>query len=317
MPTCGVTVGIRLLGAVALACGLVVATGACSGDGGDAGSGTVPRARAGVEERTGIVYGHGTVGAPDAGPTDLLLDLYEPKGDEARRRPVVVLVHGGGFMLQSRADAGLVHLARALARRGIVAVSIDYRLQPTEPVPSARVAALSGAVPATRVAPATLAAIDDTLTAIEYLGAHAEDLRIDPDRLGLIGSSAGAFTVDAVAFALDDHGITRPAVRFVASLWGGLIVAAPGGSQTRPVDQVEPGEPALFAVHGDEDGTVPVRQSDDLTARAERVGITTEYHRIPGGGHGHIPSGFSSAPVAGEQTAFDRLLAFAEAQLAA
>jgi acetyl esterase/lipase len=162
-----------------------------------------------------------------------------------------------------------------------------------------------------------VAAVDDTLTAIDYLRARADELRIDPDRLGLIGSSAGAFTVDAVAYALDDHGITPPPVRFVGSLWGGIVVAAPGGSEAQPVDQVERGEPALFAVHGDEDATVPVKQSDRLTARARSAGIATEYHRIPGGGHGYIPSGFGSTPVEGKQTAFDRLLAFADSQLRA
>jgi acetyl esterase/lipase len=299
---------------------LAIVLAACSsGDDSTSGSRppTSPATRAPRQEvtvRRGVVYGRGTVGVPQAGQADLHLDLYEPAGG-GTKRPVVVLVHGGGFVEHSREDVGLVPVAMALAGRGIVAASIDYRLQGTEPEPSARVAALRGEVSDTETAPAQVAAIDDTLTAVDYLHDHAAELRIDPDRLGLVGSSAGGFTVDAVAYALDDHDVARPPVRFVASLWGGLVVAAPGGPEAQPVDQVDEREPALFAVHGDADTIVPVTLSDDLVARAEAAGLPTEYHRIRGGGHGPFLSGFFDRPVRRGETPSDRLVAFARAQL--
>jgi dipeptidyl aminopeptidase/acylaminoacyl peptidase len=81
-------------------------------------------------------------------------------------------------------------------------------------------------------------------------------------------------------------------------------------------EQLGAGEPALFAVHGDADDVVPVQLDDELVARARAVGVPSEYHRMPGGGHGYGPSGFFTRPVDGEQTAYDRLLDFAEQALA-
>ncbi len=60
---------------------------------------------------------------------------------------------------------------------------------------------------------------------------------------------------------------------------------------------------------------LPVALDDELVARAQEVGLTTEYHRMPGGTHGYQGSGFFEVPVDGEQTPYDRLLDFAEASL--
>ena len=262
----------------------------------------------GMTVESGIEYGKGEVRAPAAGDVPLLLDLYRPAGDPVGGYPVVVLIHGGGFAGQSREDDGVVAIARGLAERGIAAASIDYRLIGQRPVPSAQVDALVEALPTSDMSTGMAVAVDDTLTAVGYLTDHADDLGIDPDRLGLVGSSAGAMTADNVGYVLDDHGIAGPHVTFVGSLWGGIYVP-PG------VDQVGAGEPALFAVHGDADPAVPVRRSDDLVARARHVGLDVEYHRIAGAGHGYSTARFFTQPVEGTQTAFARLLAFAESAL--
>ncbi|MGZ4276579.1 MAG: alpha/beta hydrolase [Solirubrobacteraceae bacterium] len=156
--------------------------------------------------------------------------------------------------------------------------------------------------------------MDDTLTATDYLRAHAEKLGIDVRRLGLVGSSAGAVTADHVGYVLDDHGIRGPKIGFVASLWGGIVVPAPGGGRVAAV-QLERDEPALFAVHGSADPTVPVRLDDQLVARARAQHVRTEYHRIPGGLHGFNGSQFFTRRVVGAQTPFDRLILFARSAL--
>ena len=73
------------------------------------------------------------------------------------------------------------------------------------------------------------------------------------------------------------------------------------------------GEAALFAVHGFADSTVPVVLSDWLVARATAVGVPVEYHRVEGAGHGSRKTEFFTREVAPGQTAFDRMLDFAEA----
>ena len=227
----------------------------------------------------------------------------------------MVAIHGGGFATQSRTDEGIVTIARALAERGIVVASIDYRLKPQGPVPSERVEPLLAALPDLPIGLAMAAAIDDTLTAVDYLVAHADELGIDPDRLGIVGSSAGGLTGDAVAYGLDDHGVDGPDAAWVASLWGGIVLQSDRPDGNGAV-QLDAGEAELFAVHGDADDTLPVTLSDQLAARAEAEGVPVEYHRIPGGGHGYEGSDFFEYDTGGGQTPFDRLLTSAEAALA-
>ena len=186
-------------------------------------------AGAAVKVRHGVVYGHAQVAA---GSAPLVLDLYRPARRATTPRPVVVVIHGGGFTRRGRTNPGIVRVARALAARGIVAATIDYRLLGAGPRPSRRVAPLLGGLPHAPLGRAIAAAVDDTLTSIGYLRRHAGRLGIDVRRLGLVGSSAGAMTAGHVAYVLDDYGIKGPKVRFVGDLWGGIVVAGEQVSST-------------------------------------------------------------------------------------
>ena len=268
-----------------------------------------------VSIRSGVEYGTGVVGTPKPGRVDLLLDLYRPDKRFEGARPVVVMIHGGGFRGGTRKDAGVVRTARALAGRGIVVASIDYRLEGQQPTPSRRMAPLVAAMPDAPFSRAAVSASDDTLTAIDYLRRNARALRIDKSRMGLVGSSAGAITADHIAYVLDDHGIRGRPIKFVGSLWGGILVPPAEGRGIVAAVQLERGEPPLFAVHGDADQTVPVALSDSLFARARAQRVRAEYHRIEGGTHGYAGAKFFSEKVARDQTSLDRLLRFAGAAL--
>jgi acetyl esterase/lipase len=271
-------------------------------------------AAAAVKVQRAVVYGHAKVNAPAPGSAALLMDVYRPAKTSRVRRPVVVLIHGGGFTIGSRTDARLVRIARALAARGIVALSIDYRLRGSDPEPSKRITPLLAGLPQGGGSRAIVTAVDDTLTSISYLRRHARALGIDPNRIGLVGASAGAITADHVAYVLDDYGIRKPRISFVGDLWGGILIAAPGGGGNAAV-QLDHAEAPLFAVHGDADPTVPVQLDDELVARARAKHVRTEYHRIPGGTHGYPGTKFFTYRVVGKQTSFDRLLEFAKASL--
>jgi acetyl esterase/lipase len=252
------------------------------------------------------VYGKGASGIRSK---DLIMDLYEPAGAPIAPRPFVVLIHSGDFRPKRRIDDGIVRIAQALADHGLVAATIDYRLINEQPIPSPRMDALRAAMPFGAGSDALAAACDDTLTAIEYLTANADRLRLDPGRIGIVGSSAGAITAAHVAYVLDDFGLEVPRIRMVGSLWGALSMSS--GDEDDPLAHVEPSEAALFAVHGDADTTVPVRWSDLLVARADAEGLRTEYHRIVGGDHGFDQAQFFTATVAGGSTPLDRLVEFA------
>ena len=259
---------------------------------------------AAAEVHRGIVYGHGKVAA---GQAPLRLDLYQPAAPAAVPRPVVVLVHGGGFAHRTRTDAGIVRVARGLAAQGIAAASIDYRLAGAAPRPSQRVAPLLRGLPRSPIRRAVVAAVDDTLTAIGFLRRNAGRFGLDPARVGLVGASAGAMTAAHVAYVLDDYGIARPPLRFVGELWGGILIGKPA--------QLAPGDAPLFAVHGTGDRAVAVSFSDALVRRANEVGVAAEYVRVPGGGHGFRASGFFTWQGADGLTPYTRLVRFARSAL--
>ncbi len=261
--------------------------------------------------RKGIEYGQARIASGDF---DLKLDLYEPSRKSRIARPVVVLIHGGGFVGGSRSDANMARVAKGLVARGIVVASIDYRLDGQQPVVSARAAPLAAGLPDGGISEGIVAAVDDTLTATDYLKKNAKRLNIDVKRLGIAGSSAGAITADHVAYVLDDYGIRRPRVAWVGSLWGGILIQPRGGAAVGAV-QLERGEAPLFMVHGDADRTVPVALSDQLSDRAKAERVDFEYHRIPGGTHAFPGSKFFTYDTGRGQTPFDRFLSFAKREL--
>src|SRR5678816_460940 len=65
--------------------------------------------------------------------TILSMDIYEPSGDTAAFRPLIVWVHGGSFVGGSKTDNDVVGLCQHFAKRGYVCVSISYRLGITFP----------------------------------------------------------------------------------------------------------------------------------------------------------------------------------------
>lgn len=231
-----------------------------------------------VAVTSNVVYGQGEINGGGTF-TNLQLDLYTPQGTGQSELPLVVVVHGGGFVGGSKTQSNVVSWSRAFAARGFLVASIDYRLAGANPVPSARVQPLYDQVTAggpNAQAVAAVAAIDDTLTALDFLIARPDTADVSTT---LVGGSAGAITVDYVAYALDDVGIPRPPIRAVVSNWGGF----PFGSaaqfiQHAPLDpDTLYSEPPIFLAHATGDPTIAYSLSTDIAARATTVGLD---HRL-------------------------------------
>jgi acetyl esterase/lipase len=107
-------------------------------------------------------------------------DLYQPVGRASA--PIVIAVHGGGW--QASTAAQYKHWGLWLATRGIALFSIEYRL----------VKGRENLYPAS---------VHDTRAAIQFVRANAARLSIDPERIGLMGSSAGGHLSSLVALAGD------------------------------------------------------------------------------------------------------------------
>ncbi len=173
-----------------------------------------------------ITYGSAV---DDKGVAEALkLDLYRPTGDSSTDRPAVVYVHGGGFVAGDKDQTA--GWARDLAQRGYVVVSIDYRLSSMAARPP------GGPITAAYIR-AVLDAQHDAQAAVRWLRANAATVGIDPGRIGIEGSSAGAVTALAVAYnAVDPGDSGNPGypsdVRVAVSDSGavGTVLQRPGGA---------------------------------------------------------------------------------------
>jgi acetyl esterase/lipase len=108
--------------------------------------------------------------------------VYRPEGD--RERPGIVYYHGGGWVIGGldTHDGVCRTFADAL---GAVVVSVDYRLAPEHRYP---------------------APVDDAFAALAWVGDHAAELGIDPDRIAVAGDSAGGNLAAVVAHRARDAG---------------------------------------------------------------------------------------------------------------
>ena len=240
-----------------------------------------------------LLFGSG--GTSGGGSKDLLINLCLPDTAGAGPRPLLLHVHGGGFTggkrsscaLPDHSGAGGRNEARTLlaaAEQGWVVASIDYRLAGDDPAPGPSVAAFLDAIGGSQ-APAPhrslVAAVEDTLTALDYLLGRADELNIDTDRIVLRGESAGSFTALAVAYCADKFDIERPPIAAVVGYAGALTQSCEHGST------IDPDEAPLFIAHGTEDrGSTAFSNAEDIAQAAAKVGLIFEFHPLPGLGHG-------------------------------
>jgi len=110
--------------------------------------------------------------------TALLADLYLPQG--AAKAPVLIGVHGGGWQLGNRKFYN--NMGAYLARNGVAVFAIEYRLM----------------APGVKTYPGP---VYDVRAAVQFVRAKAPELGLDPERIGLIGDSAGAHLSALVALA--------------------------------------------------------------------------------------------------------------------
>ncbi|MFP6639096.1 MAG: alpha/beta hydrolase [Myxococcota bacterium] len=254
-------------------------------------------------ERTGsVVYAEKPAGSP-AVNMDLLLELFQPTGPNIPpQRPGIILVHGGGFTSGSRLNARLISMCEEMATRGWTCVSIDYRLAGDEPVLDPAFEIIETVVTASGEsanATAVAAATEDAWAATQWMINHAGDLGVDPERIGIGGSSAGAVTSLLVGYLLDDIGVSAKGdLDAVFDMWGSV-----GGN---PI-MVQGDDPPLLIAHGEDDPTVPVSGAYALRDQAEAVGLPYEIHVFPGVGHGF---NIFTMEVSPGEFVFDRFVAF-------
>ena len=119
------------------------------------------------------------------------LDVYEPQGDTASKRPLVIAIYGGSFIAGSKEAPDIVAWCDSLARHGYVCAAHNYRLGFN---------ALGGQGSLIR---AGYRALQDTRAAIRFLKSEHQTYRIDTTVIFIVGNSAGAITAMQTAYASD------------------------------------------------------------------------------------------------------------------
>jgi acetyl esterase/lipase len=234
------------------------------------------QASAPVVTRTDVIYGRVEGSA-------LLANLAYPDGPGVR--PAIVSVHGGRWRAGNRTDASSIKVT-AWAEVGFFAMSIDYRLVGGSPAPAPYV---------------------DLRCAIRWVHAHAADYGIDPERVYLIGQSAGGHMVSLAATLGDgpypkaggwDH--ARSDVRAVISVagaydlntlsWGNLWTPVAGNVEearqlASPMTHVSATTKPTLIIHSDDDKSVPVQQAADMVEKLKAAGVHHRYVHYTDRGH--------------------------------
>ncbi|HZL37833.1 MAG TPA: alpha/beta hydrolase [Tepidisphaeraceae bacterium] len=250
----------------------------------------------------------------------LLLDLYLPRQAKGRI-PVVLWVHGGGWIMGDRHDPTAV----PLAGEGYAVASIDYRLNSEALFP---------------------AQIQDCKAAVRWLRANAGKYHLDPDHVGAWGASAGGHLVALLGTTGgvkelegdEGNGQFSSRVQAVCDFFGpsdltkldtralykalkidqrigadhGAGAPPPGGSshdasadsfesrllggapdrlkqkaiQASPITYISKDDPPFLIMHGDRDPMLPLVQSEILHDALQKAGVQVTLHIVPGGSHG-------------------------------
>lgn len=119
----------------------------------------------------------------------LLMDLYTPKGDTEKKRAAVIVSHGGAFVAGAKDDTDqqTVTYCDSLAARGFVAASIEYRMGVT-----LAGSGINYSIDSVDFGRAVYRSVQDINAAVRYMRKNADKLGIDPNRIYLVGNSAGA-----------------------------------------------------------------------------------------------------------------------------
>ncbi len=120
----------------------------------------------------------------DNNTVNLMMDIYQPQGDTAAIRPLVIFAHGGSFIGGTRTEADMVYFCTELAKKGYVCASISYRLA----------GSAFDLIATETTVKVVFNAIQDGKAAIRFFrkdAATTNTYKIDPDQVFIGGTSAG------------------------------------------------------------------------------------------------------------------------------
>ncbi|MDQ3717269.1 MAG: alpha/beta hydrolase [Actinomycetota bacterium] len=218
----------------------------------------------------------------EAGGEQLRLDVCRRARGADGPRPAVLLIHGGAFVAGDKDTPKWQELCSWLAESGYVAVNLNYRLAPVHRFP---------------------AAIEDIQAAVEWTRANALTYGVDPDRVGVLGGSAGANLAQLLGTSGAGSTSLGSRVAAVVSLSGAAdlteraltlgdpeptqirrvldylgcveLTACPAGAPASPITQVDPSDPPFLLAQSEEE-SLPVEQTEVMADALTEVGAQPE-----------------------------------------
>lgn len=215
---------------------------------------------------------------------DLKMDIYlPPPADTFKDRPMIVFVHGGGFV--SGDKTAMKNYAVAMALRGWVTAAVNYRI-------------MKKAYNSGKIFYAVQQEGYDVKAAVRWMKKHGSEYGADTKRIGVGGTSAGGFLSNEVGYNNDgatdpkengegdsndlfeSEGITSE-VLAVMDKSGGII-------SINIDDVVDPGEPPALVIHCKGDPTVTFQDAIDFTEAMKKAGnfYHSDLNFIAGNEHG-------------------------------
>lgn len=222
----------------------------------------------------------------------LFLDIYIPKGDTEKLRPLLLCVHGGGFVNGDKGKGFQVSYCKSFAQKGYVTSSINYRLGVAKPRTDMT------------YFEAMYRAVQDAKAAVRFFRKNAVMYGIDPNKIYIIGGSAGSMTVLQLAY-LDQNEVPSNVdtnrlgllegnsgnegysskVQGVINCWGAMV----------DLNWIKKGDVPLYNIHGTADTTVSYDGSfsyhgfkygsKNIYEHAKAQGIPTELKLFENAGH--------------------------------
>ena len=214
----------------------------------------------------------------------LELDLFIPKKPIKTPIPVIVCIHGGGFVVNKR--IWFEPFAKYLAASGLAALTIDYRK-----ITAVKLKDIVG----------------DSKAAVRWMRANAESYNIDPNKIGVLGASAGAYLVALLGTTgeIPELEGTGGNPNFSSKVQAVFSIATPvfgpstsperismfGLSEEEfhllsPYHNTDQSSAPIFLLHGTEDEIVPPENAQELYERYKELGLDVKLEWVPGRGHG-------------------------------
>ncbi|MBV5316016.1 MAG: alpha/beta hydrolase [Prolixibacteraceae bacterium] len=248
-----------------------------------------PAVPEGVEEIKNIEY-------KNSNGKSLQIDLYKPK-QMSKPAPLLVFIHGGGWKGGQRSDY-LVYLTH-FAKLGYVTATVSYRFISDSPYP---------------------ACAEDITDAVEWFFQNSYKYNYDPDRIALIGGSAGSHLAMLAAYGWKKHVVESDTVKTdsisslkahhkikaVVEIYGPVdltteyarnhptvtgLMARPYSEipelykEASPITYVDKNSPPTLILQGTADELIPMSQAELLRDKLDSLGIPCVYKPLPGWPH--------------------------------